>query len=172
MSSYMAVFRLPFAVRTFAMALVGRLSYGVVFLSLTLALASGRGSVGRAGAVVAVFSVAIAGLAPVRAGLIDRFGFRRVLLPLALAYSAALVGLAAATWRPGAPVWVLEVLAVAAGAAAPPLGPAMRTLWREMCGGDSGLVQRAFSVDTVAEEVIGVSGPVLVGVLVPGAGGF
>ncbi|GAA1999970.1 MFS transporter [Catenulispora subtropica] len=166
MSSYMAVLRLPFAARTFAAALVGRLSYGTVFLSLTLALTSATGSVGRTGAVVAVFALVIAGLAPLRARLIDRHGARRVLIPLSLAYSGSLLGLAAATWRPGTPLWVLEGAAVAAGATAPPLGPTMRTLWRAMCGRDRALMQRAFSLDTVAEEVIGVSGPLLVGLLV------
>lgn len=166
MSSYSAVLRLPFAARTFATALIGRLSYGTVFLSLTLALASGHGSVSRVGEVVAVFALSLAGLAPLRARLIDRNGIRRVLLPLALSYAGALVGLAAATWRPGAPLWLLEGLALAAGATAPPLGPTMRTLWRAMCDDDQALMQRAFSLDTVAEEVIGVSGPLLVGLLV------
>jgi MFS family permease len=162
----LAVLRLPFAARTFAAALVGRLSYGTVFLSLTLALTSGSGTVGRAGAVLAVFGLAIAGLAPFRARLIDRHGPRRVLLPLSLGYAAGILGLAAATWHPGTPLWLLEALAAVTGAAAPPLGPTMRTLWREMCGGDQGLLQRAFSLDTVAEEVIGVSGPLLVGLLI------
>ncbi|ACU73640.1 major facilitator superfamily MFS_1 [Catenulispora acidiphila DSM 44928] len=162
----MAVLRLPSAARTFATALIGRLSYGTVFLSLTLALATGHGSVSRAGEVVAVFAVALAGLAPLRARLIDRHGIRRVLLPLALSYATALVGLAAATWRPATPLWLLELLAVAAGSAAPPLGPTMRTLWRTMCGEDQALMQRAFSLDTVAEEVIGISGPLLVGLLI------
>ena len=162
----MAVLRLPFAARTFATALIGRLSYGTIVLSLTLALASGHGSVGRAGEVVAVFALSVAGLAPLRARLIDRHGIRRVLLPLSLSYASALLGLAVATWRPGAPLWLLEGLALAAGASAPPLGPTMRTLWRAMCGDDQPLLQRAFSVDTVAEEVIGVSGPLLVGLLI------
>ncbi|MEY9934449.1 MFS family permease [Catenulispora sp. GP43] len=166
MSSYLAVLRLPFAARTFATALIGRLSYGTVVLSMTLALASGRGSVSRAGEVVAVFALSVAALAPVRARLIDSRGIRRVLLPLALSYAAALAGLAAATWRPGAPLWLLEGLALAAGATAPPLGPTMRTLWRTMCGPDQALMQRAFSLDTVAEEVIGISGPLLVGLLI------
>ena len=162
----MAVLRLPFAARTFATALIGRLSYGTVFLSLTLALASGHGSVGRTGEVVAVFALSVAALAPLRARLIDRHGFRRVLLPLALSYAGGLLGLAAATWRPGAPLWLLMALSLAAGATAPPLGPTMRTLWRAMCGGDQALTQRAFSLDTVAEEVIGISGPLLVGLLI------
>ena len=166
MSSYMAVLRLPFAARTFGAALIGRLSYGTVFLSLTLALTSATGSVGRTGAVVAVFALVIAGTAPPRARLIDRYGARRVLMPLSLAYAGSLVGLAAATWRPGTPLWVLEAAASAAGATAPPLGPTMRTLWRAMCEPDRVLMQRAFSLDTVAEEVIGVSGPLVVGVLV------
>ncbi|MEZ0113215.1 MFS family permease [Catenulispora sp. EB89] len=166
MSSYLAVLRLPFAARTFATAFIGRLSYGTVVLSLTLALAAGHGSVGRAGAVVAVFALSVAGLAPVRARLIDRHGIRPALLPLALAYAGALLSLTAATWRPGAPLWLLEALALAAGATAPPLGPTMRTLWRTMCGDDQALMQRAFSLDKVVEEVIGVSGPLLVGVLI------
>jgi MFS family permease len=166
LSTYLAVLRLPFAARTFATALIGRLSYGTVFLSLTLALASGHGSVSRAGEVVAVFALSLAALAPVRARLIDRHGIRQALLPLALPYAGALLGLTAATWRPGAPLWLLEGLALAAGATAPPLGPTMRTLWRAMCGDDQALMQRAFSLDTVAEEVIGVSGPLLVGVLI------
>src|SRR3954468_24183311 len=162
----MAVLRLPFAARTFGAALIGRLSYGTVFLSLTLALTNATGSVGRTGAVVAVFALVIAGLAPVRARLIDRHGARRVLLPLSLCYAGALTCLAAATWRSGTPLWLLEGVAVVAGATAPPLGPTMRTLGRAMCGKDRALMQRAFSLDTVAEEVIGVSGPLLVGVLV------
>ena len=170
MSSYTAVLRLPFAARTFATALIGRLSYGTVFLSLTLALASGHGSVSRTGEVVAVFALSVAALAPLRARLIDRHGIRRVLLPLALSYAGALLGLAAATWRPGAPLWLLVALSLAAGATAPPLGPTMRTLWRAMCGDDQALMQRAFSLDTVAEEVIGISGPLLVGAADPGRG--
>ena len=166
MSSYLAVLRLPSAARTFATALIGRLSYGTVVLSMTLALACGHGSVDRAGAVVAVFALSLAALAPLRARLIDRHGIRSVLLPLALSYAAALLGITAATWRPGAPLWLLETLALAAGATAPPLGPTMRTLWRTMCGDDQALMQRAFSLDTVAEEVIGVSGPLLVGLLI------
>ncbi|MFD0633970.1 hypothetical protein ACFQ9X_22850 [Catenulispora yoronensis] len=165
MSTYMAVLRLPFAARTFGAALVGRLSYGTVFLSLTLSLTAATGSVARTGAVVAVFALVVAGLAPLRAGLIDRHGARRVLIPLASVYAAALLGFAAATWRPGTPLWVLEVVAVVAGASAPPLGPTMRTLWRAMCGSDRGLMQRAFGLDTVAEEVIGVCGPLVVGVM-------
>jgi MFS family permease len=165
LSSYTAVLRLPFAARTFATALIGRLSYGTVFLSLTLALASGHGSVSRTGEVVAVFALSVAALAPLRARLIDRYGIRRVLLPLALSYAGGLLGLAAATWRPGAPLWILVALSLAAGATAPPLGPTMRTLWRAMCGEDQALMQRAFSLDTVAEEVIGISGPLLVGLL-------
>ena len=104
MSAYLAVLRLPFAVRTFATALIGRLSYGTVFLSLTLALASGHSSVGRVGEVVAIFALSVAGFAPLRARLIDRHGIRRVLLPLALSYAGGLLGLALATWRPGAPL--------------------------------------------------------------------
>ncbi|MDG4865417.1 MFS transporter, partial [Streptomyces sp. T-3] len=57
------------------------------------------------------------------------------------------------------------MLAAAAGACTPPLGPSMRAVWRELTD-DQRLLQRAYSLDSVAEELLFVSGPLLVGVLV------
>lgn len=79
-------------------------------------------------------------------------------------YGALLSVLAALTWRPGAPAALVAVSAALAGACAPPLGPAMRALWSELVA-DPGLLQRAYGLDGVAEELLYVSGPALVGVL-------
>ncbi|GAA1552219.1 hypothetical protein GCM10009678_38910 [Actinomadura kijaniata] len=49
MSSYAVVLRVPHARTTFAAALLGRLSYGIVFLSLTLAVSQATGSYAVAG---------------------------------------------------------------------------------------------------------------------------
>lgn len=114
-TSYATVLRTPGAARIFAAALTGRLSYGIVPLSLLLAVTGTTGSYARAGWVMAGFATATVVLSPVRAGLVDRFGPRRALPPMAAGYALVLLGLAAATWRPGVPFAVLLALAAAAG---------------------------------------------------------
>ncbi|MFH8799843.1 MFS transporter [Streptomyces sp. NPDC017936] len=171
--SYAAVLRVPHARRTFAAALVGRLAYGLVSLSVLLASVRATGSYAVAGTVMALFGATTVMLLPTRASLVDRHGPRRALPPMAALHAVLLCALAAVTWRPGASPVVLGALAALAGACAPPLGPVMRAVWAESMP-DRGLVQRAYSLDGVAEELLYVSGPVLVGVLVrfapPGAG--
>lgn len=168
-ASYAAVLRAPHARRIFCAALVGRLSYGVVSLSLLLSLAAVTGSYTAAGTVTTAFATASVVLSPIRATLIDRLGAHRVLPAMALLYGAALTALAAATWRPGVPLWLLFVLATAGGSLTPPLGPVMRTLWSSLLP-EKALLQRAFSLDTVAEEVLFMAGPLLATALRPPLG--
>ncbi|WP_051851921.1 MFS transporter [Streptomyces sp. NRRL F-5650] len=162
--SYAAVLRVPHARRTFAAALVGRLSYGTVSLALMLSLTRSTGSYAVAGLVMALFGAMGVLLSPYRAALVDRHGPRRALLPMALLY-AALLCVLAAVCRPGTPEAVLVVTAALAGACPPPLGPTMRAVWAELLP-DRALLQRAYSLDGVAEELLFVSGPLLVGAVV------
>ncbi|MFJ5818277.1 MFS transporter [Streptomyces sp. NPDC093108] len=166
--SYATVLRTRHAARTFGAALLGRLSYGMISLSLMLAVNAATGSYSVAGAVMALYGATSVFLSPARAALIDRHGPRRVLPPLAGAYAVLLGALAYATWRPGAPAFLLGALAAAAGAGTPPLGPVMRTLWSDLVA-DRELLRRAYSLDGVAEELLFVSGPLLVGVVVKSA---
>ena len=161
--SYATVLRAPYAARTFGAALIGRFSYGVVFLSMVLAITRSTGSYAVAGVFMALFGLTSAFLSPARAWLIDRHGLRSTLPPMTLIYALLLSIIAAVTWRSGAPHGLLWVLGAAAGSFTPPLGPIMRTLWRDMLEGD--LLQRAYSLDTVAEELLYVTGPLLVGVI-------
>lgn len=163
--SYAAVLRVPHARRTFAAALVGRLSYGTVGLSLMLSLTRSTGSYAVAGLVMALFGATGVFLSPYRASLVDRHGPRRALLPMALLYAALLCVLAAACRRPDVPEAVVAVIAASAGACTPPLGPTMRAVWAELLP-ERAMVQRAYSLDGVAEELLFVSGPLLVGGLV------
>lgn len=80
-------------------------------------------------------------------------------------YAALLAVIALATWNPGAPVLLLGGLATAAGACTPPLGPVMRALWSSLVP-DRELLQRAYSLDGVAEELMYVTAPLLVGIVV------
>ncbi|MEW2625610.1 MFS transporter [Streptomyces sp. NPDC048106] len=162
--SYAAVLRLPHARRTFVAALTARLSYGTVSISVLLSVTRATGSYAVSGAVMSLFGAASVFLMPVRGALIDRHGPRRALGPMALVYGVLLALLAVLTWRPGAPVALLATAAALAGACTPPLGPTMRSLWSELAP-DRHLLQRAYSLDGVAEELLFVSGPVLVGIL-------
>jgi MFS family permease len=164
--SYAAVLRIPYARRTFAAALLGRLSYGIVPLAVMLAVTRASGSYAVAGTVMALFGGTSVFLSPARAALIDRHGPRRALVPMVAAYTALLGLLTVVVWRPGAasPL-VLGAVTAAAGACTPPLGPTMRAVWGRIAG-DRALVQRAYSLDAVAEELLFVSGPLLVGVVV------
>ncbi|WP_203834905.1 MFS transporter [Winogradskya humida] len=164
MPSYRAVLNTPHAARTFSAALVGRLSYGIVYLSLVLAVTRATGSYAVAGIFTALFGLTSSVLSPLRARLIERYGLRRVLIPMAFAYASLLVAIAIATWRPGVAHPLLWVLAVAAGTCTPPLGPIMRSLWTDLVA-DEALRQRAFSLDTVCEELLYVTGPLLAGLL-------
>ncbi|MEV4350154.1 MFS transporter [Actinoplanes sp. NPDC049596] len=163
MPSYVAVLRAPNVARTFGAALIGRLSYGIVFLSLVLAVTHATGSYAMAGTFTALFGLTSSLLSPLRARLIDRHGLRRALAPMAAGYALALGVIAAVTVRPGPAYGRLLILAVAAGGLTPPLGPVMRALWTELVSGEE-LRRRAFSLDTVCEELLYVTGPLLAGV--------
>ncbi|WP_037812926.1 MFS transporter [Streptomyces sp. NRRL S-1022] len=162
--SYAAVLRVPHARRAFTAALTARLSYGTVALAVLLSVSRGTGSWAVSGTVLSLFGATTVFLMPLRASLIDRHGPRRALLPMSALYGALLSVLAALTWRPGAPAAPIAVSAALAGACAPPLGPVMRALWSELVA-DGDLLRRAYSLDGVAEELLYVSGPALVGVL-------
>lgn len=169
-ASYRAVLRTPYAARTFAPALLGRLSYGMAPLALLLAVQRATGSYATAGLVMALFGAASVFLSPARAALIDRFGVPRALPPMAALYALLLTALALLTWHAGGDGGVaggrapLVALATAAGACTPPLGPVMRTLWSRLVPGKD-LLRRAYSLDAVGEELLFLSGPLLVGAL-------
>ncbi|MGW3288486.1 MFS transporter [Streptomyces sp. NPDC001002] len=163
--SYAAVLRVPYARRTFLAALVGRLCYGVVSVAVMLSVTRATGSYAVAGTVMALFGATGVFLMPYRAALVDRYGPRRALTPMALLYAGLLCVLAAATWRPGTPAVALGVIAAVTGACAPPLGPTMRAVWAELVV-ERGMLQRAYGLDGVAEELLFVTGPLLVGVVV------
>ncbi|MGZ0148127.1 MFS transporter [Kribbella sp. WER1] len=157
--SYRDVLLLPSALRTFVPALVGRLSYGLLPLSLLMTVRHSTGSFATAGAAVALFGVSSLSM-PYKARLVDRFSQRRVLPVLAAGSSA---GLFLISGTPNAAV--LLVLVGVAGLLAPPLGPSMRSNWRLLTDGLP-LKERAYALDAVAEECLFLGGPLIAGTLI------
>jgi predicted MFS family arabinose efflux permease len=168
LSPYRAVLRTPYACGAFVSSLAGRLCYGIVGLSLLLTLTAGGRGYGFAGLVMALFGAAIVVVSPFRAWMVDRHGPRRSLPPMAAGFAAVLVAIAVIPARPGVNDAAIAVLASAAGACAPPLGVTMRTLWSVLID-DPGRLQTAYSLDGVVEELLNVTGPLIVGLIVVAA---
>ncbi|HYO17192.1 MAG TPA: MFS transporter [Dermatophilaceae bacterium] len=161
--SYRAVLAIPYAAPTFGAALVGRLSYGLLPLSVLFSVQQSTGSFATAGGVVAAIGLTSI-LLPLKARLVDRHGQAQTLTPLALLCASALAAIAVLAWSGPAPAAVYILLGVLAGLGTPPLGPAMRSTWRTLTDGTQ-LRQRAYSLDSVCEESLYLIGPLLVAVI-------
>lgn len=154
---YVALLRRPGALPLFLWVNLARLVYGALPLALLLLVAGRRGSYADAGMTLAVFSIP-GFLGPARARLVDRLGARRVLVALALGLFLAVTGL---DLLAGGPLVVVLGLALLAGCTPPPVGPLMRAAWRELSGGDPDVLRRAYSLDSVGEDVLFVLGPLV-----------
>jgi predicted MFS family arabinose efflux permease len=171
-SGYLSALARPGALRFSAAGFVGRLQISMLGLGTVLLVASLTGRYGLAGVVAAAGSAGYALLSPLTAALADRLGQSRVLRPLAAVFGASAAGLVACA-QARAPAWTLIAFSGLAGAATPQLGSMVRARWSALLG-DSGLLQAAFSLESVADEVIFVTGPVAVVLLAtevwPGSG--
>jgi MFS family permease len=163
-SSYLGILRLPHARPLLLASLVGRLSTATGPLSVVLFAQERTGSLALAGVASAAIALSSGLLAPVRGRLVDRYGQRRCLPPMALTFAAALVGLVAVAGPGPAAVAATVALAAAAGAVAPPLGASMRVLWISLIGQGPRL-QTAYALDAVLDELLFVVGPLLAGAL-------
>src|SRR4051812_29037045 len=82
----------PGVARTFALAMVGRLTYGLLPLCLLFTVRDSSGSFAVAAASSAALGFATLAM-PIQARFIDRFGQRRVLPYYAACYSALLIAI-------------------------------------------------------------------------------
>ena len=125
---YAEVLRVPHVATLIAATLLARFPIGINALALILYLREETGSFAIAG-VVAGGLAAGAGIgAPIQGRLVDGFGARRVLVPLAVVHAAALgsvVGLS----ELGAPAAVLTACSFLAGFAIPPTSSVLRSMW-------------------------------------------
>lgn len=153
---YLSLLRLPHVVRVLLGSLIGRLPTGMAILAIPLALRHAGldyGFVGIASGTLAL-SGAVGG--PLLGRLVDRVGQVRVLVPAALANG---VGFGILALAPGNRAAVIAG-AVLAGAATPPLEPCLRTLWPKLVPADR--LESAYSMDSAAQELIFVGGPLVV----------
>src|SRR4051795_3225569 len=103
---YARILRAPHVLPLMASALVARLPIGIDALAIVLFLRERTGSYAAAGVISACFALGGGAGAPLSGRLVDRFGQREVLVPLALVHAVGLA-LLVALGLAGAPIALL-----------------------------------------------------------------
>jgi MFS family permease len=147
-----------------AATLVARFPIGVNALAIVLYLRAERGSFAVAGVVAGALAAGSGVGAPVQGRLVDSFGQRRVLGPLAFMHAGALGAIVAAA-DAGAPSAVLVALGFLAGFAIPPTSSVLRSMWPQLLRERPQLLQPAYALDSVTIDLIFVLGPLLTAVI-------
>ena len=163
-STYRSVLSVAGAPRLLASALLGRLPQGMSSLAILLLVRASTHSYAAAGVAVGVNALACAANAPVQGRLIDRLGRAQVLAPVAIAQAGLLVLLVlAAHWHAG--VAVLIVVSGLAGAFVPSIASTVRALLTEVME-DPKVRESAYALESIAQELVWIVGPLLVGIVV------
>ena len=170
LSPYRAILRTPQVPRLVSSATVGRLVIGMAGLAIVLLVRDAAGSFALAGLAAGSFALGCGIAAPMIGRVVDRSGQTRVLLACAVVCAGAFSGLALAAGR--LPNGLLPVLAAVGGATVPPIGACMRALWSFLLGHGPEL-QTAFAFEATVQELVFITGPLLVVALIavasPGA---
>jgi MFS family permease len=155
---YLDVLRAPGVARVVVPALIGRLPFGTLTLSIVLLMRHEGYDYGQIGAVAATEALAVGFTAVFTGRLVDRIGHARVLLTTgaitALAICAESLAIAS-----GAPVALLIAIGAAQGATVPPISPSMRALWQQLVPEDR--LDTAYAFDSIALELAFIVGPLL-----------
>lgn len=146
-----------------ATSLIARLPQAMAALALVRIVLDAGGSYGFAGTLTSTYILTSTLSAPLLSRIIDRTGRPRpVLVGAAIVSSLAFVCIALTT-RDHALVGAAAALI--AGAASPPVEPALRSLWPRLVSPGRQLV-RAFSVDAAVQEIIFIVGPLATAVAI------
>lgn len=154
MRAYRELVRTPRVVNLTAAQLFARLPLGIMSLAVLLHVHRLTGSYAVAGVVVAWMSIGQAVAMPVTSRLAGRAGMVPTLVVAALVNGLSMLVLALAVSTPT----MLMALGLLVGASVPPLMPVVRALYPQMVPRDG--VRALFALDTTAQELIWVIGPV------------
>lgn len=148
--------------RAMLVAFLARAPYAMVPLGAMTAFTASTGSVAQGGLATGLASVSTAALSPLIGRWADRAGQRRVLLTLTPVNVLALATmfLAAVQGWTGPAMWAA---CLAAGATCLPIGSFTRARWVARTTGPRDLAA-AFSYESMADELVFVLGPALVGI--------
>ena len=162
-SPYRRVLSTPGALAFSATGLVARLPISMITLGIVVLVSTRTGSYGVAGGISAAYVAATAVGAVPLARYVDRLGQGRVLGAAVTFSVTALVALITAVELGWSAPWP-HVFAVLSGATMPNVGAAVRARWSHAVA-DRSLLDTAFAVEAVNDEVVFILGPTLVTLL-------
>lgn len=165
LGAYRVLLEPPGTGRLIVSLLIGRIPIGIFSLAIVLLVRGETGSFAQAGATSAAWAIGAGFLAPIQGRLVDRFGQPAVLIPSTLANALAVIGVVASA-RAGSPTWVLAAFAFVGGAALPPLGACMRSVWASVFRDDADARTTAYTFEGVVSEFFFIIGPVITTVLI------
>ncbi|MBM3723066.1 MAG: MFS transporter [Actinobacteria bacterium] len=161
---YLSILRIKGAAAFTSAGLVARFPIAMYSLGIILLIQIRTDSYFQAGLVVAAFVVAAAICQPVTARWADRLGQDRV-LPVQTALHVAALGLGLGSIVLSWPVYLQMLVFAVSGATAPPIGALVRSRWVFVTRTPRQL-HTALALESIADEVIFVVGPVVATVLV------
>jgi MFS family permease len=153
---YLSLIGTPHVARLLVGAFVGRLPTAMAALAMSLVLRDAGATYGFVGLAAGTYAVAGAAGSPLLGRLVDRLGQPRVLAPSAVLAGAGFVAVALAPSNHA----VVLLGAALAGAATPPIEPAVRVLWPRIV--PPARLQAAYAMDSAVQELIFVCGPLVV----------
>ncbi len=135
-------------------------STAMVGLAVILAVHASTGSLSACGWAVAAYGLGAAALAPLRGGLLDRLGPRRMLPMFGTASAVGLASVAVGAAE-GEPLSLLVAASALAGITAPPLIATARATWPRILASDE--LRPAYAYTATSGDAAQVAGPALVG---------
>jgi MFS family permease len=172
MRVYRELLRLPGAAAFCSAALIMRAGAAMVAFGLIVMVRAVYGSYGLGGGLAAVYGLAVAATAAGLSNLVDRFGQRAVMAPLAVT-SAVALGLLALAASLRAPPWTLFVASAVAGASSGAPGALVRARWAKVVPRPAAMLS-ALALESTLDEAALVFGPaaatLLATLVAPGAG--
>lgn len=167
-TTYAHLLARPGATAFFAAAGAGRVGIAMTALGLLWLVHGSTGSYGTAGLVTAALALAEALVGPQVARAVDRFGQRRTLLVVAPGHAVAVLAeVLLVTGGASTPAVVAGGALV--GATVPQLGALSTARWVALLrGGPDHLLAPAFSLESMANALAYLAGPVLVSSLAQG----
>jgi MFS family permease len=147
----------------FPLEFVAKLPLAMTLAGVLSLVAEQRGSIAEAGFTTGILGVASGLCAPLVGAAADRYGQRRVLVPIALVNGAALLFITGAVYM-DAPLWLILGVAVLIGVSSPQIGPMGRARWIGMNQAQptGRNLNAAMGWESMTDEVSFIVGPILV----------
>lgn len=161
--TYRRVLSVPGALRFSGSALVARLPISMDTIGIVLLVTGVGRSYGLAGAMSAAYLLAAAALAIPQARLVDRLGQGRVLVVAATVFAVAMTAFVVVV-QSGGSIGLAFACVMVAGGAFPQVGSCVRSRWSHVLT-ERGDIDTAYALESAVDEVVFMTGPILVTVL-------